>query len=254
MKVKISKMEAETKTRRLSQKFILKGVRKDLLAMAAPETKKKEERFFKEKTNFLGCTHPQMSKVADRYYKMLKEDGWGYDGFIGLVERLFKTGVYEETTVALGLIERNIKDFRKSDFEIFERWVERYITNWAHCDHISPHIIGELVGRYPELAASVFEWTKSKNRWVRRAAAVTYVIHGRKGRFHEQIFKTAEALISDGDEMVQKGIGWMLKTTSEADEKAVVKFLLKWKSKAPRLVLRYATEKMNKKNRRTVLE
>jgi len=242
--------------KKLSQNFILASIRKDLESMATPEMKKKEERFFKEKTNFLGCTHPQMSKVADKYYKMLDENGWSYDDFIGLAESLLKTGVYEETTVALGLIERNLKNFRKDDFKIFERWLNAHVSNWAHCDHISPHIIGELVGNYPELASRVFKWTKSKNRWMRRAATVTYVIHGRKGRFHEQIFKTAEALIANGDEdeMVQKGVGWMLKTTSEADENAVVKFLMKWKHKAPRLVLRYATEKMSEKNRKFVLK
>jgi 3-methyladenine DNA glycosylase AlkD len=151
------------------------------------------------------------------------------------------------------MIEKFADEFRKKDFKVFERWLNRYVTNWAHCDHISPHIIGELVGRFPELHKDVFEWTKSKNRWVRRAAAVTYVIHGRKGRFHRQIFRTAEAMMGDADEMVQKGVGWMLKEASNADEDAVVKFLLRRTKRTSRLVLRYATEKVSAANRKLVL-
>jgi 3-methyladenine DNA glycosylase AlkD len=246
----------ENKMKKLSQNFILASVRKDLEAIATEEKREAEERFFKEHVNFIGCKVPEVRTVAQRHFKALEEDGWTYENFVRLSEELLKRQTFEEGVVAFYIMERVLSNSEKSDFEnfeIFERWLKSYVGNWAHCDELAPHLIGELVGKQPELAVRVFEWTKSKNRWVRRAAAVTYVIHGRKGRFHEKIFKTAEALIADGDEMVQKGVGWMLKCASEADEEEVVKFLLKWKNRAPRLVLRYAAEKMSAKNRKLAL-
>jgi len=239
--------------KKLSQKFILTSIRKDLEDLASHEKKEAQERFFKEEVKFIGCTLWDARKAGKKYIKMMKEDGWVYGDFLKLAEQLLKKRTFEERTVAFGMIESMTKHYRKSDFTIFESWLKKYVNNWAHCDHISPHIIGELVEIYPELKSKVFKWTKSNNRWVRRAAAVTYVIHGRRGRFHKQIFRTADALMSDADDMVQKGVGWMLKEASKADEKAVVKFLLKWKTKTSRLVLRYATEKVSAKNRKFVL-
>ena len=54
--------------------------------------------------------------------------------------------------------------------------------------------------------------------------------------------------------MNQKGLSWLLKETTRKHEKEVVKFLLKWKTKTSRLVLRYATEKVSYKNSKLVLD
>ncbi|MCX6820815.1 MAG: DNA alkylation repair protein [Candidatus Aenigmarchaeota archaeon] len=238
----------------VSEKAVLDGVRRELLALATPGKKAAEERFFKEKVNFLGCTYVDINRIVDRCSTSLKREGWTYDQVLALAERLMRNGVYEETAVGLGLVAKRAADFRRSDFATFERWLNSYITNWAHTDTIGPHIVGEMLGMHPELASRVFKWTKSKNRWARRAAAVSYVIHGKRGRFHPQIFRTAEAMYADDDEMVQKGVGWMLKTTSQSDERAVVAFLQKHKRRMPRLVLRYASEKLTPANRKLVME
>ena len=237
----------------LSQKLILSGVRKDLERVATPKMKAGQERFFKEEVNFIGCRLPDVRTVARKYRKMLKDDGWTYDDLLRLAEELLKKDSFEERTVAFSMVASMKKDFRKSDFRIFERWLNKYVTNWAHTDDLAPRIIAEMVGRWTELQKDVFKWTKSRNRWVRRAAAVTYVPHGRRGRYHKQIFKTANAMLGDPDDMVQKGVGWMLKEASNFDEKAVVKYLLPRTKKTSRLVLRYATEKVSKKNRKLVL-
>lgn len=239
--------------KKLSQKFILSGIRKDLEKLASPKMKEGQERFFKEDVAFIGCKLSDVRIVAKRYSKLMADDGWTYDDFLKIAEELLRIQTFEERTVAFHMVERMNKHFRRSDFRIFERWLMKYVTNWAHTDHIAPHIIGEMVERWPELQTNVFKWTKSKNRWMRRAAAVTYVIHGRRGRFHEQIFKTADAMLGDSDDMVQKGVGWVLKEASNADEKAVVEFLLPRTARTSRLVLRYATEKVSSKNRKLVL-
>ncbi len=88
---------------------------------------------------------------------------------------------------------------------------------------------------------------------MRRASAVTYVLHARHGRFHDVVFKTADALLGDEDDMVRKGVGWMLKCASQADEQTVVNYLIKNREKTSRLVLRYATEKVSPTNRMLVL-
>ncbi|MBU4298573.1 DNA alkylation repair protein, partial [Patescibacteria group bacterium] len=47
----------------------------------------------------------------------------------------------------------------------------------------------------------------------------------------------AKKLIQDEDDMVQKGVGWLLKEAGGRFPDETVKFLMKWRQKIPRLVL-----------------
>jgi 3-methyladenine DNA glycosylase AlkD len=89
------------------------------------------------------------------------------------------------------------------------------------------------------------KWAKSENRWVKRASSVTLIIPARKGLFLNDIFEIANTLLTDTDDMVQKGYGWMLKAASQAYEKEVFDFIMNNKKAMPRTALRYAIEKMS---------
>jgi 3-methyladenine DNA glycosylase AlkD len=99
---------------------------------------------------------------------------------------------------------------------------------------------------YPDHLAELKTWARSKNRWARRAAAVTLIIPARHGRFLDEVFEIADILLRDDDDLVRKGYGWMLKATSESNRKAVFDYVMKNKSEMPRTALRYAIEKMPK--------
>jgi len=97
---------------------------------------------------------------------------------------------------------------------------------------------------YPQLIERVKPWAKSDNRWVRRAAAVSLIIPARKGLFHNHIIDIATLLLTDNDDMVQKGYGWMLKAASQANQSLVFNYVMSNKKNMPRRALRYAIEKM----------
>ncbi len=81
---------------------------------------------------------------------------------------------------------------------------------------------------------------------MRRASAVSLIIPARKGKFMQEIFEIADALLLDEDDLVQKGYGWMLKAASQAHQEQVFNYVIKKKSIMPRTALRYAIEKMPK--------
>ena len=58
------------------------------------------------------------------------------------------------------------------------------------------------------------------------------------------IFEIAEILITDTDDMVRKGYGWMLKAASQAHQDKVFDFVMNHRTIMPRTSLRYAVEKM----------
>ena len=232
---------------------ILASIHSELVAVCSVKIREGQQHYFKESVNFLGCSLPQCNKIAGEWSKKLSLEGWSYDEVLLLAEELLKAGSWEEGSVGLDLVQRHKRNFREKDFDTFERWLRDYIGNWAHTDSIAPHIFGELVEMYPALPIKVFKWTKSSNRWMRRASAVTYVLHARHGKFHEWVYRTADILLGDEDDMVRKGLGWMLKCASQSDEASVVDYLLRNHDKTSRLVLRYATEKMKQENRKLIL-
>ena len=99
---------------------------------------------------------------------------------------------------------------------------------------------------YPSYISNLKKWAKSKNRWVRRASAVSLIIPARRGKFLKDMFEIADILLLDQDDLVQKGYGWMLKTASQAHQKEVFDYVVKNKTRMPRTALRYAIEKMPK--------
>ncbi len=96
-------------------------------------------------------------------------------------------------------------------------------------------------------------WTRSKNRWRRRASAVALLQEAKAGRNTESIFRICTLLRDDADDMVQKGVGWILKEAYPARPREVREFLSDWRATAPRLLLRIAAEKMPAKDRKWLL-
>ena len=54
----------------------------------------------------------------------------------------------------------------------------------------------------------------------------------------------------DSEKVVHQGVGWLLRELWKKSSKEAEDFLYKWKDKAPRLVIQYATEKIDKKKRK----
>ena len=57
----------------------------------------------------------------------------------------------------------------------------------------------------------------------------------------------------DEDDIVLKGLGWLLRETAKADPERTVPYLMKIRKNAPRLVLRTACETLSPSARETVL-
>jgi len=218
------------------------SIRKDLRKLGDAKRKKDNEKYFKEGIKTYGVKVPDARGVAGKYLSQTKN--MGLNDRIRLAEKLLRDGVFEEGIVAFEIVWKAKRYYTKDTFRVFERWLDRYVKNWAHCDELSNHLFGYLIEKYPELAARMVPWTKSKNRWKRRSAAVSFILPARKGKNTKEIFDISEKLMDDKDYMVQKGVGWLLKEESKSNKKKVIDFLMKWKGKTSGLIVSYATEKM----------
>jgi 3-methyladenine DNA glycosylase AlkD len=105
----------------------------------------------------------------------------------------------------------------------------------------------------PKHLGEIKRWAKSPHRWHRRAATVALIRGSRQQLFFEDVSWLAEQLHRDRDDMVQKGLGWLLRETAKADPKRTIPLLLRLRGRAPRLVLRTACETLKPAERARIL-
>jgi 3-methyladenine DNA glycosylase AlkD len=168
-------------------------------------------------------------------------------------QELWKSGTDEEGNLAIYLYCHFRKQCASCEFHLFEKWIDRYVHHWGHCDGVSHYLISASIENDPALAPLLLPWTASPNRWKRRAAAVSLVHEARAGRSTDLILQVAERLLPDEDDLVRKGVGWLLKEAYAARPRHVVRFLQVRKENVPRLILRIAAEKMMPAERARVL-
>jgi 3-methyladenine DNA glycosylase AlkD len=223
---------------------IINKIRQELKQNSDEKTKKTGQNFFKEKIKFYGVKTAIVSKIGKEYFKAIKDKK--KTEIFDLCEELWRSGYMEESFIACNWSYFVCKDYEPNDFEVFEKWVNNYVSNWASCDTLCNHTVGTFVKMYPEYLSDLKKWAKSKNRWMRRASAVSLIIPAKQGKFLKDIFEIADTLLLDQDDLVQKGYGWMLKAASRTHQKEIFDYIIKKKSIMPRTALRYAIEKMPK--------
>jgi 3-methyladenine DNA glycosylase AlkD len=221
---------------------VLARIRQELLENADAKKKQDTERFFKEGVKLYGLTVPTVNRLARAYYKEIRQRS--KQDVFALCEELWRSGYMEEALVACTWSHAVHKAYQPEDIEVFERWVSRYVTNWATCDTLCNHSVGDLLDMYPALVHVLKGWATSENRWMRRAAAVSLIVPAKRGKFLEDVFRIADILLLDSDDLVRKGYGWMLKEAAESHEWEVFDYVMRNKSVMPRTSLRYAIEKM----------
>lgn len=161
-----------------------------------------------------------------------------------LCETLLSSRSADERTIAFDWAYRCGKSFEEADFVRFEGWLRDYVTDWGGCDDFCTHALGRLIYQYPATLPRVMAWTSASNRWFRRASAVALIYGIRKGAFFNAAFAVADALLADGDDMVQKGYGWTLKEVSKRAPLPVFDYVIARRQTMPRTALRYAIEKL----------
>jgi 3-methyladenine DNA glycosylase AlkD len=220
----------------------IESLRQDLIQNADEKTRLSGERFFKEEVKMYGVKSAVGTRISREHFKAIQDKSKSH--IFTLCEELWQSGIMEESFVACNWSFYVRKDFAPEDFVIFERWVNNYVKNWASCDTLCNHTIGSFIEMYPEFLTGLKRWALSDIRWVKRASSVSLIIPAKNGKFLKDIFEMADILLTDRDDMVQKGYGWMLKAASKAHEKEVFDYVIKHKSVMPRTSLRYAIEKM----------
>jgi 3-methyladenine DNA glycosylase AlkD len=207
--------------------------------------------FFKDEIKSHGWYTADLRRAARRCRReILTEHDFAF--LVSVADRLFSGRVLEEKIVAVFLLEKMDAQFGNREFKLFESWLDR-ISSWADHDALVHDLIAPMIAAKPSRVKDAFRWAKSPNRWHRRAACVALIRGARAKMFFPEVVKLSDVLLADGDDMVQKGLGWLLRETAKYDAKRTVPYLMKIRARAPRLVLRTACETLPSAVRNKIL-
>lgn len=221
---------------------VIARIRQELNAIADPAIQASSKRYFKEEIRCYGTKTAMVVALAKKYWKEVKDRP--KPEIFALCEELYRSGYMEESFIVSEWAHALFGRYERDDLVVFRRWIDTYITNWASCDGFCNHTMGDFIGQYPDAVDDLKRWTQSGNRWMRRAAAVSLIVPAKHGKFLDESLAIADLLLTDSDDMVQKGYGWLLKEASRKHTEVVFRYVMKNKKQMPRTALRYAIELM----------
>ncbi|MGD2246141.1 MAG: DNA alkylation repair protein [Candidatus Aminicenantes bacterium] len=226
---------------------------KVLKTHADPIRAKQGQKYFKDQVFILGFTAGKFRQVANGLFGLIKPY-WTHDEALALCDLMLPDLYLEVKGLSIYILEQFIKSLQKKHLSLIKQWIDKnYCDNWASIDSMCTYIISPLIGFYPELVDEVACWAHEDNPWLRRASAVAFVKHVRKGRHIETVHRIANTLFADNNDLVQKANGWLLRESGKKDMKNLEKFLLKHGKTIPRTTLRYAIEKFPDIKRKEIL-
>ena len=197
---------------------------------------------------------------ADRVRAMARaivkdnQDAWTVDDACAFADLLVTDRHLEVKGIGIEVLGCYRRHFTPSLLPRWKRWLANdHSANWATTDAICGLLIGPLVAANPRLAGEVGGWAGHRNMWVRRASIVGLIPIARRGIALDTLYRTARTLHRDGEDLIQKAVGWALREAGKSDMDRLETYLLKHGPTIPRTTLRYAIERFPLAKRRELL-
>ena len=137
---------------------IIDDIRKELFKNSDEKTRISGERFFKEPVKLYGLKSAATVTIAKEHFAKIK--GKPKTEIFTLCEELWQSGFLEEAGIACIWSYNVRKEYVPGDIILFERWISKYVTNWATCDTFCNHTVGTLIEMYPGEISSLKKWAK----------------------------------------------------------------------------------------------
>lgn len=209
----------------------------------------KYSRYFKEGFDGYGIDQKVYETQRDKWIEEWKAE-MSLDKYLDLGDRLMPIGKYEEISFVISFLKSERENYTEATFDRIGNWFDIGINNWANTDVLCMLVLsGFFIDGKLELI-KLKEWSEANSEWQRRAIPVTLNELLKYDLKPETALPLTEPLMLDKSEYVQKGIGTLLRGFWKIYPAEIESFLLKWKDQCGRIIVQYATEKMDKDYRK----
>jgi len=197
-----------------------------------------------EHDKLLGVRVPNIRKLSKEYANISLQE----------VEELLQNEYHEIRLLALFIMIIKYKKYKKERETIIGLYLSNadYINNWDLVDMSAPYILGNYLFDNKDKIGLLEELANSKHLWKQRIAIVStqyFIKHG----FYEPTIKLAEKYITHNHHLIHKAAGWMLRELGKKEPDELYAFLDKHHRLMPRVMLRYAIERLDKEERKHYL-
>ena len=233
--------------------MIAEEIKKELRIIARKDKVSVLSKFFKtgpgqygEGDVFLGLTNPQVRLIPKDYAKLAS---------LNVVEKLLQSEFHEVRLCGLLIL---VEKYRKSDEsgkrEIFDFYLSntKGINNWDLVDVTCHKIVGDFLLNHPKEREILYTLAKSNNMWERRISIISTFAFIRQGQLSDSI-DISTILLNDKEDLIHKAVGWALREVYKKNKYVTKKFIEENISTMPRVMLRYAIEKMPEDERKGYL-
>lgn len=165
---------------------------------------------------------------------------------LSVVQKLLDAPYYEARLGAVSILDfkarKKLTDEERK--ELYDMYLQNHsrINDWGLVDRSAPRVIGGYLLDKPKDV--LYALARSDNIWERRTAIVAPLYFAMQGETRD-LFKLAEIVVNDPEDLINKATGATLRYGGQRDEKSLLDFLDKHASTMPRITLRYALEKLS---------
>jgi hypothetical protein len=164
------------------------------------------------------------------------------------IERLLESPAHAVRVGAVSVMDFQARDRKRSPErkrELFELYLRRHdrIDTWDLVDRSAIWVVGEYLVDKPR---DVLDRLAASDRPMERRSAILATFAFIRRSELDDAYRIAEALIDDPQDLVQKAVGWMLREAGKRDAARQAAFLGAHAATMPRVMLRYAIEKLDK--------
>jgi 3-methyladenine DNA glycosylase AlkD len=195
---------------------LIAAVRAALRRAAQPELARPMQAYMKSATPFLGVRVPMM-RTLTRAEAKLRPFTTSAD-LSDTVLRLWRQAGYrEERYAAITLLDTPAAR-RLRDPALLQTLRELIVAGawWDYVDELAHRVGDLLLSRPAEVRPALLTWTRSDDRWLRRASIICQL--GTRDQADVELLTIAiESAISDSDFFLRKAIGWALRDYARTD-------------------------------------
>ncbi len=234
---------------------VARAVRKALAAQARPAGDFDASRYFRgdHRLGFLNVSTRTVRQLARDLHADHRHE-WTLGDAVEFAGLLIVDPFLEVKALGIELLARYRRQFTPALLPRWHRWLARGdAANWATTDAICGYLIGPTLAQFPAAAARLEPWAQHPVLWVRRAAIVSLIPLARHGRALPLLYRLARRLHADGEDLMQKAVGWALREAGKSDPARLERYLRQHGRRIPRTTLRYAIERFPPAMRRELL-
>jgi DNA alkylation repair enzyme len=229
---------SNSRPQKSSREFTADQFLERLYALRSPEDRDRDYKSLKadESDEFIGVRMGSIFALARECMNMSPSE----------IELLLASPIHEVRVGAVSIMDWQTRSRSTSDERrraLFDLYLRRHdrINTWDLVDRSAIYVVGEYLLDKPR--GVLLDLARSRNPMERRSAILSTFAFIRRGDVDDAV-RIAERLVDDDHDLVQKAVGWMLREIGKKDAARLTAFLDSHAATMPRVMLRYAIEKL----------